>query len=88
MLVSHMNTEKCYARSAGREMHIWRMSLFKYIIDTIFTESWHNVFQQTSTYHSSFSEVYSNCSDELGVETAIRVLVQEAGLSHTRVPEG
>lgn len=37
--------------------------------------------------HSSFSEVYSNCSDELVVELAICVLVQEARLSHTRVTQ-
>lgn len=40
------------------------------------------------TYHSFFSEVYSNCSDELGVKFSICVLVEEACFSHARVTEG
>lgn len=40
-----------------------------------------------NTHHSFFSEVYSHCCDELGVEFAVCVLIQEAGLSHPRVPQ-
>lgn len=40
------------------------------------------------SYHSFFSEVYSNCSDELGVKLAIRVLVEEARFTHARVTKG
>ncbi len=40
-----------------------------------------------NTHHSFLSEVYSHRGDEFGVEFAVCVLIQKAGLSHPRVPE-
>lgn len=44
--------------------------------------------ERAPTHHSFFSEVYSDCSDELGVKLAICVLVQEACFPHARVTKG